>query len=40
MPRTDEHESWINLEKDNAYMAKMKAELNEPMESESKLQTQ
>jgi len=39
MPRTDEHESWCNLEKDNDYMARMKAELEET-EGESKLQTQ
>ena len=29
MPRTEDYESWCDLEKDNAYMAKMKAELDE-----------
>jgi len=36
MPRTDDYVSWVNLDRDNAYMERMKAELEEPTEVETK----
>ena len=40
MLKSEKYVSWCNLERDNAYMAKIKEELGEPAEQKEKWQQQ